>query len=176
MNMLGTHDTARILTALLDERDGTREELAKRKLTAEQYDLARQRLLMASLLQYTLPGSPSLYYGDETGMEGGKDPFNRRTYPWGKEDPKLLSHHRALGQLRKQYETLRVGQLEFIQSGEGKVIYTRSLRDQKLRICINRTEENWQISGGKILFGHQLRSVAPDWLELGPMGMCILEE
>ena len=176
MNMLGTHDTPRILTALVDERDGTREELAKRKLSKEQYETARQRLLMASLLQYTLPGSPSLYYGDETGMEGGKDPFNRRTFPWGKEDPKLLSHHRALGQLRKHCEALRLGQLEFTQYGEGRIIYTRTLREQKLRICINRTEASWQIPGGKILLGHELRSVAPDWLELGAMGMCILED
>ena len=176
MNMLGTHDTPRILTALVDERDGTREELASRKLTKEQYETARQRLLMASLLQYTLPGSPSLYYGDETGMEGGKDPFNRRTYPWGKEDTMLLSHHRALGQLRKQYPALRMGEFAFAQSGDGRIAYSRTCGEQKLWIYINRTEAPWQVPGGRILFGHELRSVAPDWLELGPMGMCIVEE
>ena len=176
MNMLGTHDTPRILTALVDERDGTREELSQRKLSKEEYKLARKRLLMASMLQYTLPGSPSLYYGDEAGMEGGKDPFNRRPYPWGKEDPLLLSHHRALGQLRKSCEALRLGQLEFFQYADGKIGFSRTFGDQKLRIYVNRTDDYWQIPGGKILFGHELRSVAPDWLNLGPMGMCILEE
>ena len=176
MNMLGTHDTARILTALVDERDGTREELAQRKLTQPQYELARQRLLMASLLQYTLPGSPSLYYGDEAGMEGGKDPFNRRTYPWGKEDPKLLSHHRALGQLRKKYEALRLGELNFAQCADGKIAFSRRLGDKKIWVYINRREDSWQVPGGNLLLGHELRSVAPDWLELGPMGMCIVEE
>ena len=41
---------------------------------------------MASFLQFTLPGAPSIYYGDEAGMEGYRDPFNRRTFPWGRED------------------------------------------------------------------------------------------
>jgi glycosidase len=56
--------------------------------------------MMASFLQYMLPGSPSLYYGDEALMEGYKDPFNRRTFPWGQEDRELQAHFRLLGQLR----------------------------------------------------------------------------
>ena len=91
MNMLGTHDTMRILTALVDDFDGSREEKANRHLSCDQLALAKQRLLMASLLQYMLPGAPSLYYADEAGMEGYKDPFNRRTYPWGREDKQLLA-------------------------------------------------------------------------------------
>ena len=97
MNMLGTHDTPRILTELVDGFDGSREELAKRKLTPQQRELAVKRLKLATLLQFTLPGSPSIYYADEAGMEGAKDPFNRRTYPWGKEDPDVLDHFRYLG-------------------------------------------------------------------------------
>ena len=78
MNLLGTHDTARILTALVDDFDGSREEKAKRRLSRNSVDVAYDRLLMASFLQYTLPGSPSLYFGDEACMEGYRDPFNRR--------------------------------------------------------------------------------------------------
>ena len=84
MNLLGTHDTPRILTALVDDFDGSREEKARRRLSRNSLDVARDRLMMASFLQYTLPGSPSLYYGDEACMEGYKDPFNRRPYPWGR--------------------------------------------------------------------------------------------
>ena len=87
MNMLGTHDTVRILTALVDDFEGNRQEQAKRHLSPVQLTLAKERLLIASFLQYMLPGAPSLYYADETGMQGHKDPFNRRTYPWGLEDP-----------------------------------------------------------------------------------------
>lgn len=97
MNLLGTHDTPRILTALVDDFEGSREELAKRHLSHNQYYTAQERLMLASFLQFTLPGAPSIYYGDEAGMEGGKDPFNRRTYPWGREDTDLRDPLPAAG-------------------------------------------------------------------------------
>ena len=74
MNLLGTHDTARILTALVDDFDGSREEKARRYLTPARFSQAKEMLLMASFLQYMLPGAPSLYYADEAGMQGYKDP------------------------------------------------------------------------------------------------------
>ena len=104
MNLLGTHDTPRILTALVDDFEGSREELAKRHLSHNQYYTAQERLMRASFLQFTLPGAPSIYYGDEAGMEGGKDPFNRRTYPWGREDTDLRDHFLRLGRLRRDWE------------------------------------------------------------------------
>ena len=176
MNLLGTHDTVRILTALVDDFDGPRQEQAKRKLTAEQRKLAEERLLMASFLQYTLPGSPSLYYGDEAGMEGHKDPFNRRTYPWGREDQELLQHHKALGNLRKENPALRVGETEFFFAEGGCIGFAKTAEGQKLRCYVNRSKTTWEIPAGKILYGRNLRSVAPNWLRLAPMGMCILEE
>ena len=176
MNLLGTHDTARILTTLVDEFDGSREEKASRHLSAETLSLARQRLLMASFLQYMLPGAPSLYYGDEAGMEGYKDPFNRRTYPWGKEDTGLLSHYRQLGNLRKSCTTLRLGDIRFFHAGAQKLGFSRNLNGQQVRIYINRSPSSWVIPAGKILYGHNLRTVAPDWLTLAPMGFCITED
>ncbi|MBO5953074.1 MAG: glycoside hydrolase family 13 protein [Oscillospiraceae bacterium] len=176
MNLLGTHDTPRILTALVDDFDGSREEKSKRRLSRSQYDLAVERLLMASFLQYTLPGSPSLYYADETGMEGYKDPFNRRTYPWGRENPQLLSHYRHMGQLRKAYSCLRLGTICFFCAGDHRLGYTRELDGQRLRIYINRSTDTWDIPAGKVLFGHNLHTVAPTWLTLSPMGFCITEE
>lgn len=89
MNHLGTHDTPRILTALMDDFEGSRAEKAARHLSPGQLLVAKERLRMASFLQFVLPGAPSVYYGDEAGMEGYADPFNRRTYPWGREDPDL---------------------------------------------------------------------------------------
>ena len=176
MNMLGTHDTPRILTTLVDEFDGSREEKSKRHLSLNQLVTARQRLLMASFLQYMLPGSPSLYYADEAGMEGYKDPFNRRTYPWGKEDRELLSHHQYLGRLRKDQEALRTGDIDFFQADEGKIGFSRSLGNTRLRIYVNRSDESWDIPSGKLLYGHNLHTVAPDWLSLSPMGFCITKE
>ena len=145
MNLLGTHDTPRILTALVDDFDGSREQLANRHLSPEQYDLAKKRLILASVLQYTLPGSPSLYYGDEAGMEGGKDPFNRRTYPWGKEDPQLLAHFRALGQLRKSSNALRLGDIEFFCAEGGRIGYSRTWNGKSVKIYANRNNTPWDI-------------------------------
>ena len=176
MNLLGTHDTPRILTALVDDFDGSREEKAKRHLSRSQRETAQQRLLMASFLQYMLPGSPSLYYADETGMEGYKDPFNRRPYPWGKEDWELMEHHRQLGQLRKQEAALRLGDLEFFEAGDQKLGFSRSYEGRKLRIYINRSGDPWQIPSGHMLLGHHIHTLAPTWISLGPMGFCITED
>jgi glycosidase len=92
MNLLGTHDTPRILTALVDDFEGSREEYARRRLSRNDYALAQERLRMASFLQYCLPGMPSLYYADEAGMQGYKDPFCRRPFPWGREDTELQAY------------------------------------------------------------------------------------
>ena len=176
MNLLGTHDTARILTALVDDFDGSREEKAKRHLSRNDYDLAQERLHMAAFLQYMLPGCPSIYYGDEAGMEGYKDPFNRRPYPWGREDDQLLEHYRCLGQLRKSQDTLRFGDISFFHAEDRRLGFLRSYQGKKLRIYVNRSRNTWDIPvTGKLLFGHNIRTVAPNWLSLHPMGFCVVE-
>ena len=176
MNLLGTHDTPRILTALVDDFDGTREEKAKRHLSRNQLDVACERLLMASFLQYTLPGCPSLYYGDEAGMEGYKDPFNRRPYPWGREDWDLISHYRRLGQLRKNCEALRLGDIQFFQAGDKHLGFSRSYAGKTVYVYANRSGDPWEIPSGKILLGYSLQLIAPEHLTLGPRGFCIIEE
>ena len=176
MNLLSTHDSMRILTALVDDFDGTRAEKAARHLSMQQYQAARQMLLMASFLQYMLPGMPSLYYGDEAGQEGYKDPFNRRPYPWGQEDPILLEHFKQLGQLRKEQEVLRLGDLHFIEVGDGRLSFTRSFGSKTLRIYINRSDESWDVPGSTLLMGSGAEISAPTWLTLSPMGFCITED
>lgn len=103
LNVLGTHDTKRILTELADGTPDTddKETWAAFSLSADAYAAAKERLKIASLLQYTVPGVPCLYYGDEAGMQGYKDPLNRLPYPWGREDGELLEWYRFLGRLRK---------------------------------------------------------------------------
>lgn len=176
MNLLGTHDTPRILTALVDDYDGPREELARRRLSRAQRLAAQERLLMASFLQYMLPGAPSVYYGDEAGMEGGKDPFNRRPYPWGQEDPELLEHYQILGRLRKDHPALRTGGLEFFQADHQQVGFIRRSNNKALRIYVNRNGDVWQIPAGTVLYARNLQAVAPDWLSLSPMGFCVTED
>ena len=108
-------------------------------------------------------------------MEGGKDPFNRRTYPWGREDQHLLGHHRTLGQLRKTCPALRQGVLEFFQAGQGRIGFRRTLEGQTVRIYVNHGDTPWEFPVGKVLLGHNLHTVAPDWVTLSPMGFCIVE-
>ena len=176
MNLLGTHDSPRILSALMNQGEGSREENARQHLTPEQARQAKEKLQIASFLQFMLPGMPSIYYGDEAGMEGGKDPFNRRTYPWSKEDGELLAHHKALGRLRKEQEPLRLGDIKFFQAGEGRIGFKRSCNGSTLRIYVNLNRDAWDIPAGKLLFGHGAYAVAPTWLNVEPMGFCITED
>lgn len=176
MNLLGTHDTPRILTVLVDDFNGTREEMSKRRLSRHQFDIAYDRLLMASFLQYTLPGSPSLYYGDEAGMEGGKDPFNRRTYPWGYENMEFVEHFKRLGRLRREHPAFRYGDIQFFHAGDRHVGFTRSYEGRTYRVYCNRDADPWQIPANRLVAGYNLQIVAPDWLTLGPRGYCITED
>lgn len=175
MNLLGTHDTPRILTALVDDFDGSREEKAARHLSKNQLEVARDRLQMAAFLQYTLPGSPSLYYGDEALMEGYKDPFNRRTYPWGREDTELVRFFRQLGQLRRDVPALGKGTITFQTAMDKHLAYTRCYEGQKFTIYVNRSGDPWQVSAGKVRMGKNLDTVARDQLILSPHGFCIVE-
>ena len=176
MNSLGTHDTLRILTALVDDFDGSRAEKAARRLSMQQMILAKERLRMASFLQFTLPGSPCVYYGDEAGMEGYADPFNRRPYPWGAEDGDLLEHYRRLTALRREIPALRRGEIRFFQAKNRMLGFTRELEGQRIRIYINRSHDNWDIEPGRILLGHNLELVARDRIRLAPMGLCAVED
>lgn len=178
MTLLGTHDTPRILTALMDDFDGSRAEKAVRHLSPGQLLVAKERLRMASFLQFALPGTPTIYYGDEAGMEGYADPFNRRTYPWSREDPELLAHYRRLGQLRRDNPALRSPIIEFFNAADGHLGFLRVATGpmaQRVEVYVNRTGDPWEIPSGNLLLGHNLETVAPDSLVLLPNGFCALE-
>ena len=111
MNHLGTHDTPRLLTRLgAKYYPATRAEQSHFTLSNEEYNLAKAKQKLASVIQYTLPGVPSLYYGDEAGMQGFGDPFCRGTYPWGKEDTELIDFYKWLGALRKENSVFKDGE------------------------------------------------------------------
>ena len=131
MNNIGTHDTERALTALAGEprRNRGRRWQSGAGLSPQQRRRGLALLRCASLLQYTLPGVPCLYYGDEAGTEGYADPFNRAPFPWGKEDASLTDWYRKLGALRARCACLRDGDFvpvaafgdvfAFVRSGGG---------------------------------------------------------
>ena len=140
MNFLGTHDTPRILTLLGvggDGRDHDRDWRAACRLDEEQYNRAVTRLKAGATILYAFPGSPTLYYGDEAGLEGFEDPFNRRTYPWGREDGELVDFFRTLGQARATLPALRKGDLTYVAAEEGFLAFTRSYEKQTVLAAAN---------------------------------------
>lgn len=130
MNMLGNHDTERILNILgSDSPEVTRQlpnvKLSTAKLTAAERKRGIGRLKLAALLCATLPGVPSVYYGDEAGLEGWRDPFNRRCYPWGREDNQLVEHYRKLGKIRSMNREFADGEFEVLYANDGLFIFRR---------------------------------------------------
>lgn len=96
---------------------------------------------LATALQYCLPGVPCIYYGDEAGLEGYKDPFNRGCYPWGEEDAGLLSWYRRLGQMRRVASVLKEGGIRFLPAGND-VICLERFGEGALLCAVNRSEKD----------------------------------
>ena len=144
MNHIGTHDTERAMTVLggITGEGHDREWQEKQRLTPEGYRQARQLLCLASLMQFTLPGIPCIYYGDEAGMQGCKDPFNRGFYPWGEEDVGLVQWYRQLGEFRRSVPVFKEGGLRVLHALDDLVVYTRTDSEGRdaVLIAINRGE------------------------------------
>lgn len=143
MNLLGTHDTERILTVLGGRSTFgmSYEEMKNIRLSDTERALAFSRERLAFAILYTMPGIPCIYYGDEAGMEGAKDPFNRRTYPWGREDEEILSFFRALGDYRKQYgSVLSDGYYEVLHAKGNELVISREDGDRQILLALNASE------------------------------------
>ncbi len=146
MNLLGSHDTERILTVLGGgSRDGmTQKERAEYRL-GDRYPLAVRRLKLASLIQYTLCGVPSLYYGDEAGLEGSTDPFCRMPFPWGRENAELIAHYRFLGNLRASHPALKDGVFRVLCAEKGFLLFERRGETETLLTAVNLGTEPREI-------------------------------
>ena len=124
MNFLGTHDTPRILTLLgVEQTPEDKGQRAAYRLSPAELARGQMKLRLAAMLLYSFPGSPTLYYGDEAGMQGFEDPLNRGTYPWGGEDGSLLAFFRRLGQLRAERVSMQCGIIRYLHAqGCGLVV------------------------------------------------------
>jgi cyclomaltodextrinase / maltogenic alpha-amylase / neopullulanase len=142
MNLLSTHDAARALHQFgyHDEKDG-----------AATIALAKRRLLLAVFIQMTYPGAPTIYYGDEVGVTGGEDPYNRATYPWadegGKPDLVLLAEFSKLTALRHAHPILRRGELFApLHVDEHVVVHARRLGTQWALTVTNNGAASRQVT------------------------------
>jgi glycosidase len=146
---LGTHDTERVITAL-------NGNILKVKL--------------AFLFQFSYPGCPSIYYGDEVGLDGGKDPENRKTFPWNEFswDYELRAYVQKLVYLRKSHTSLRRGNFTKIlgDDSRGCAAFVRTLGQEKMLVVMNAspTKRTLPLPVGELGFedGHILHNLIGD--------------
>jgi glycosidase len=126
LNLLGSHDTARPMTAVKDDL---------------------QSLKLMATTQFTFEGAPCIYYGDEIGLEGGKDPDCRRCYPWHKpelQNRELFAYYQRLIAIRKANPALRTGTFHpFVVDNELELYaYDRRHGDNRCIVALNRSESS----------------------------------
>lgn len=175
LNLLGSHDTVRILTALsgAPNRDAlTREEQAHWSPRPDALARGRARLILALIVQMAHPGAPCIYYGDEAGAMGMADPFNRAPYPWGREDAHILSRTKLLTMARRDCAALRSGLCGFAALDENVFAILRSdeASGSSALAIVNRGEKAKHVAlcasdfslgpdAGKLFIGKTLRDV-----------------
>lgn len=141
MNVLGTHDTERILTVLgsrgEDVSDMSNAELADKRLSEAERQRGIEMQSVAAVIQYTVYGVPSVFYGDEAGVEGYGDPFCRRPFPWGRECKELLALYERLGKMRAEHSVFAEGDfaVEYVEGAH--LVYTRTNADERITVAVN---------------------------------------
>ncbi len=138
MNLLSTHDTPRIITALSGKGKGmSKTEKANFKLSGEELDRALTLTKVSALLQFTLPGNPSIYYGDEIGMEGFEDPLNRCFYQWKDQNTCLQNFYRELAFIKNENEAIKYGDIIFQEAGDNFIKYARKSQNKIVYIAVS---------------------------------------
>jgi len=188
MNILGTHDTMRIKSIM----GGQDENCKDVKLSSQMEEMAVKRVMLASFMQMTFYGVPCIYYGDEVGMEGGKDPYNRATYPWRCVDTELREWYKKLAEIRNNTLCLKRGYFIPVYAKGDVYVYLRCFKDGKdplkrkgdesLCLCaINRGEScqeieltfdfNSQLK--EILYGEQILTNQNKTINIPPNGVLL---
>ena len=137
MNILGTHDTARILTVLGGISACNKDEMSQITMPEEVKDRAKCALKIAAVLQFTLFGIPCIYYGDEIGMEGYGDPFCRHTFTWDNMDDDLLAFYRKLGSLRKNLSLFCDAEYIELYADKKCLVYERAKGKEQIIVAVN---------------------------------------
>lgn len=152
MNHIGTHDTERAITRLAGENCegyGRHWQHEHNKLSDYDYYRGVSMMKIASLIQYTLPGVPSLYYGDEIGMQGMKDPFNRACMDWYEPNTELHRWYKRLGEIRRGCKAFERGSFVPVYCSYKTVAYLRSGDNNEVLVAVNLDENAVDINVGK---------------------------
>ncbi len=147
MNILSTHDTVRILT-VLGVGDLPRKLQGQFRLSQQQRVSAEQKLKLAALLQFTLPGIPCIYYGDEIAMEGFADPYCRAFFRWQDADNAMHDFYCQLGQLRSLYRQDFAGEFRLVSAQDGILCYERG---ENIRVVVNFSQQVLQPQGKRLV-------------------------
>ena len=174
MNVLGTHDTERILTVLGGESSEgyTNEELSVKKLSLEDRKKAIKLLKLAYCINATMPGIPCIYYGDEAGQEGHRDPFNRRPFPWGKEDSELLEFYKKIGSIRVKESLFKTGSFLLLECNETLLAYARYDKKSFVLTIVNRGGEPVSFESNFILKDIETKKAVK---QIAPLSVSILK-
>ncbi len=166
MNLLDSHDTERLLWTLTPGAETT----AAKVLNTGNVSQGKARQRIAALLQFTMPGAPTIYYGDEIGITGDDDPDDRRTYPWpGKKgdtrDRQLLAYYTSLSAARSANAALADGDLRILLSDDtaDTLAYGRATEDRAAVVAVNRADTTQTLDipvGGYLPDGTALATVA----------------
>lgn len=151
MNHIGTHDTQRALTRLAGpDCTGKSRQWQSEHNSLPEYDYLRgiSMMKMASLIQFTLPGVPSVYYGDEIGMQGMKDPFNRACMQWDKQDNELLKWYKRLGQIRRGSKALVDGEFLPVFCDGSAIAYERNSAESSMLVAVNNSDFSMDVYVG----------------------------
>lgn len=168
MNILGTHDTVRVLTALGGVCAYNKEEMAVLKLSAEQRAVATERLKIAAILLYTFFGVPCIYYGDEIGMEGYSDPFCRKPFAWDLIDEDILSHYRWLGELRSRYIVFRDGDYRELYHDDNCIVFERRKGKEAVITVANLGNNKYTLRFNGVLYNQLSGERCVDRVDIEP--------
>ncbi|MBQ6998359.1 MAG: glycoside hydrolase family 13 protein [Clostridia bacterium] len=126
MNLLSTHDTRRILTELSGKGDGmSKTDKSNFKLNGEELQRVLSLEKAAALLQFTLPGNPCIYYGDEIGMQGFEDPLNRAFFEWDNINKELQTFYQKLAELKNGNDAVKCGDVSICATDERYIKFAR---------------------------------------------------
>lgn len=151
MNHIGTHDTQRAITLLAGENADGYDRAWQHNhntLSRESYLKGVSLMKTASLIQFTLPGVPSIYYGDEAGMQGLKDPFNRGCFPWDNINQELYKWYKRLGEIRGGCKAFREGGFRIVHASGGVIAYERFCDENRVLAAVNNSDTPAEITVG----------------------------
>ena len=142
MNELSNHDHSRFLTRTnrMVGRVGTAGTAAASQ------DIDEAIFKQGVVMQMTLPGAPTLYYGDEAGVCGWTDPDNRRTYPWGHENFEILEFYREAIAIHRQHKVFKTGSYKPLVEQRDLLCYGRFDMDNAAFVAINTSDTDKTVS------------------------------